>query len=321
VGGVPVRTLGLPDSYAGDAWGNKFTYTTGDFLVNDASSYSRRVGQLVVKYGNIATGYSVNTQRLATAPTYSAVTDLGGGVARITVNDTSNLAAGSIVHLSSNTPATGYKGSYTVVVPPVVGAEAIVANTSFTVSGLAFTATDAGKVEWLAAGDDVAYTVVSHGPDGRGAFPLNGTAVPTFKQCNNSAVANSSPPPCTDNTAPNLVCVDIENCDNDSTFYDTAYNDGNIAAQYFDDYIVWGSNALMRPPVNNSLYTSCAGNPCEPWCATCDLNYPGGGAVAPPATLTAPVALCKKVGTSNATDCKAACFWAGTTATGYQKCP
>ncbi len=38
IGMVPVRTLGLPDAYAADAWGNKFNYTMMDQLGTDFKS-------------------------------------------------------------------------------------------------------------------------------------------------------------------------------------------------------------------------------------------------------------------------------------------
>ncbi len=309
VGGVPVRTLGLPDSYASDAWGNKFTYSTGDFLKNDSTSYATRIGQMSLKYGPNASNYFVNTRRLSPAPTYT--NGNSGGNANITLNN--SVTAGTVVHIIG----TVYKGSYFA---RTTGLTTRLCTNAALTTYLPYDAGDAGgTAEWISAGDDVAYTVVSHGPDGRGAFPLRGTAVPTGKLCNTSATANSSPAPCTSSAT--TTCIDIENCDNDITFSDSAYNDSDIAAEYFDDFIVWGSNVLRRPPITNSLYSSCGTNPCEPWCAVCDINYPGGDSAVPPAAITGGDAvLCKKVITSNSTDCKAACFWAGTTAAGYQQC-
>ncbi len=76
-------------------------------------------------------------------------------------------------------------------------------------------------------GAAAAYVVLSHGPDGKGAYPLNGTAV--GKAC--GATTNN----------------DVANCDDtDATFYDTEYNDGTNAPTFFDDYVVWSSNALSR---------------------------------------------------------------------------
>ena len=40
IGGLPARSLGLPDSYASDAWGKKLTYAVSSNHVGDASSYA-----------------------------------------------------------------------------------------------------------------------------------------------------------------------------------------------------------------------------------------------------------------------------------------
>lgn len=103
-------------------------------------------------------------------------------------------------------------------------------------------------------GPAATYAVVSHGFDGKGAYAQNArtTGVP----CGTS------------------VSNDVENCDDDDlVLFDTAFNDGTNIALFFDDYIVWGSNALMRAPTpDGGPGTGCSGR-CELWCAPCDTNY------------------------------------------------
>lgn len=333
-GGVPVRTLGLPDSYASDAWGNKFSYGVTAALTSEPTRALTRAGEIVMKFGSSGTNYNINFRRGST--TYSNPAD-NGGLVRLDIASSSNLtfgAGGSVVHVRSNNPSTGVSGSYK---DNTLGVGPRITLTGSTWSG-GYTG-DTGTIEWLYSGTNASYVVISHGPDGRGAFPTDGTAVPTLKKCNNDAVANTSPPPCTDSS--NSNCRDIENCETgiapatnplDNVFYDTTYNDGTNDTVYFDDYVVWGSNALYRAPVNASLYTSATSNCptgiCEAWCAACVINYPhtalGGTTTIPPtAALTTvdSIRLCKKVITSNATDCKASCFWSGLDATTDYKCP
>jgi hypothetical protein len=123
--------------------------------------------------------------------------------------------------------------------------------------------------------------------------------------------------PCTDSGSA-TSCIDILNCNVDTTFFDTAFNDGPTATQYFDDYIVWGSNLMARAPVNRELYTSgstktCAASVCEPWCAACTVNLPSATATTVGGdVITAGWTLCRKVINSNSTLCTATCYWSGT---------
>ena len=328
-GAVPVRTLGLPDSYVGDAWGNKLSYGVTTALPPDPLRMTTRDGTITIKFGSSGTNYNIGMQRMST--TYSNPIDNGGGLVRLDIADSTGLVAGAggtIVHVRSNNPATGIFGSYNITT--ILAGPKIDLTASAYVAGYAG---DTGTLEWLQGGTSASYVVVSHGPDGRGAYPVAGTTVPALKKCNDDATANSSPPPCTDNI--NTNCRDIENCETggalDGIFYDTTYNDGTNDTVYFDDYVVWGSNALQRTPVNSVIYTSttasnCPAGTCEAWCAACVLNYPGAGVTAPPTAVlnhaTPAITLCKKVITSNATDCKASCFWAGQTATpSHYRCP
>lgn len=311
IGAVPVRTLGLPDTYAADGWDNKLTYAVTSFLAEEAKSYPSRNGEIAIQAGvKSGTWYNVANRRMSTTVTSAA--DNGAGLARLTYVSAGNLANGMIVYVNGAV----YKGSYTV---------SGVTPTTMDLVGSTYTTTDVGQVAWQEPATNVAYVVVSHGPDGRGAYPLNSAGVPSTKSCNDGITASiTSPAPCPLGT--NTACNDIENCNDDITFFDTTYNDSNVPAQYFDDYIVWGSNALMREPVNpifypTLLYPACPAGTCELWCAKCELNFPGGSGTAPPPAITGSPALCKKVITSNTSNCKASCFWSGDTASGYQKCP
>jgi prepilin-type N-terminal cleavage/methylation domain-containing protein len=303
IGSVPVRTLGLPDHYAADAWGGKFTYAVSAPLAANAISYAGSGSTIAVRFGTRASNYNV-TQERKSLP-YSGVTS-NGGIARLTLASTVGLANGMSVHVGG----TVYKGQFTVA--------NLVANTSIDLTGSTWSATDTGTVEWQEVGLGAAFVVVSHGPDGRGAFPLAGSNVPATKLCTGVG-ANTSPPPCT--SSGTTTCIDIENCNNsDEIFFDTAYKESGTAANYFDDFIVWGSNALKRTAVSQTLYPSCPTGVCEAWCARCGTNYPNGGSTAPPTGLTNP-SLCKKIINTNAATCSATCFWSGTTGTGYVECP
>ena len=173
IGAVPVRSLGLPDAYEGDAWGNKFTYAVSGLHVGDRSSYATVDGPITIT---------------------------GNGTTLTTARGTSGNNGG---------------------------------------------------------GPAATYVVVSHGADGKGAYPVNGTAVGV---------------PCSGNGA------DIANCnDNDMIFDDSSFSDNNNQlSSWFDDYIVWGSNALDRlPTANGGPGTGNCGGVCQPWCAACNTppNY------------------------------------------------
>ena len=146
IGAVPVRTLGLPDAYAADAWSNKFLYAVSMNHVGDNTSMLTRDGPIVIRYGN------------RTGTNYVLTTDRSGST-----------------------------------------------------------------------GPSATYVVLSHGINGKGAYPLIGTAVGTA--CGSDWYN------------------DVANCDDtDANFYDTEYNTNTNTTAYFDDYIVWGSNALERSP-------------------------------------------------------------------------
>lgn len=68
---------------------------------------------------------------------------------------------------------------------------------------------------------DGAFTLVSHGKDGKGAYRESSGALKAA--C--GATAN----------------LDVENCDADATFRDAPLNEGEVVASYFDDTIVWKS--------------------------------------------------------------------------------
>lgn len=133
-----------------------------------------------------------------------------------------------------------------------------------------------------APGTGATYVVVSHGKNARGAYPLNGTA--PIVACSGS--------------------IEAENCDRTNrTFFDAEYNEGNQATTQFDDYVVWGSNATSRNPVN-FLPNACPSSTiCEAWCAPCET---GGRSMAPNIT---PTRLCAKFITRNQPSCEARCIW------------
>lgn len=317
IGMVPVRTLGLPDSYASDSWGNKIEYAVTSALAASPSAYQSSAGAIVMKSGTLSSSNTLSSIRKSAS--YTAVANNGAGLARLTFVSTGTLTDGYIVHVNGSV----YTGSFTVS-----GKTA----TTIDLTGSTYSANDTGTVEWLEPGAYAAYAVISHGPDGRGGYPLAAAAIPNTKKCNNSATANSSPPPCTSNA--NTNCIDIENCNDDATFFDTAYNESDTTGvQYFDDFIVWGSNALNRAPINAALYfdgasLGCPTGICEAWCATCTANYPGGNTTVPPTgDISGGAVLCRKIVTGTSASCTASCFWAGTNingkgaaTAGYQKC-
>lgn len=292
IGAVPVRTLGLPDPYASDAWGNKLTYATSDALTgNGPASIATQNGNLLLRYGDRTTSNIVSAVR----------NDLTGGAAssnagklRVTFASTSPLTTSDLVYIAS----ANYKGSFT---PGAVTA------TTVDFPTITWVANDgAVRLTWQTLGAGMGYAVISHGRDGLGAFPANGATIPAAKTCSATA-------------------TDGENCNDDAVFFDTAYNDGTQGALFFDDYIVTGSNDARRAPFNNALYTSgtattCPAGTCETWCAACTLNYPGAGTAVPPAGITSGAVLCRKVVSSATALCSATCFWGGTTASGYVRC-
>lgn len=298
VGAVPVRTLGLPDNYAGDAWGGKLTYAVAIELVSNPTSYSTATGTgLALRYGTLATSFKLgNARNNITGGTAS-----NSGGLRITFGSTTDPVTTRTITTADRAyiSSPSYKGSFT---PSAVTA------TTVDFASIPFTNADTGaiSVAWLTHNGNQAYVVISHGADGRGAYPLNGTTVPASKTCNASA-------------------SDGMNCDDAPPFLDGFFNDGSQVSVFFDDYIVYGSNEPSRAAFNPTLYTgalsSCPTGTCEAWCAGCAVNYPGGGTVIPPATITSGATLCRKIITSNATQCTASCFWGGMTAGGFARCP
>ena len=222
VGAVPVRTLGLPDSYAADAWANKFTYgvSNGDTgLIGQGSNGNHNIQVMTGDVTGVS--YPLTTTNAGRNP--SVPTDF--------------------------TPGSG-----------------------------------------------ASYAVVSHGPDGKGAFPLRGkTQIPCIAGPQN----------------------DVVNCNfgNGTDFWDTAYNDNpNQPNQFFDDFIVWGKTQFAKPamPVNSS---SCPVGRCESWCAPCAGMVPnipyiddGGSGMYAHMAANPNRGLCQKIITSTS-PCQATCIW------------
>lgn len=72
IGAVPVRTLGLSENYAEDAWGNKLTYAIS--LLHDGgaadggiASYAANTGSIEIRSGNLTTNYIVTSLADGTA--------------------------------------------------------------------------------------------------------------------------------------------------------------------------------------------------------------------------------------------------------------
>lgn len=206
-GSLPVRNLGLDDSFMRDPWNGKLTYAVSGLHVgttgNGWNSYAANNGAIEIRTGTVASYRTVTT------------TTAGG------------------------------------------------------------------------PGASATYTVVSHGRNGRGAYP--GTA----------ATARA----CTGTTGNE---IDLQNCDRaDAIFFDTTFNEGTQDTTQFDDYIVWGSNMMVRnPPV--ALPTACHTGTCESWCATCEAanssDVPAGA-----------VRVCAKFMTSPLPTCTARCIWPSAT--------
>ena len=72
----------------------------------------------------------------------------------------------------------------------------------------------------VTAVESPAYVIFSHGPDQKGAYNYKAAAIGVA--C--GATANK----------------DVENCDADAAFIDTQFNDGDVAASFFDDFVTWG---------------------------------------------------------------------------------
>ena len=219
IGGLPARSLGLPDSYASDAWGKKLTYAVSSNHVGDAASYAK-----------------------------------------------------------SDTPDSTHPTN--------------------TVSTATLSVREAGTT--VAA----TYVVVSHGPTGVGAYATYG------------ATKGSCP------SGP----LDADNCDySDLSFTDALYSDGAVISQFFDDFIVWGTNIANRSNATAPAAASgCPSSPtpiCESWCAQCKNNI-GAGTIGYATFVTGTAVLCNRIITST-TPCEATCVWGGMVAPSgpYLPCP
>lgn len=201
-GMVPVRNLGLDDSYATDAWGGKLLYGVSASHVgagNGLSSYAMNLGTIVIRSGTRASSVALTT-----------------------------------------VPTTG------------------------------------------APGAGATFVVVSFGPNQRGAYPLNASAVGFA--CGSDG-----------------TLIEVENCDRaNEVFFDAQYNEGKQTNTMFDDYVVWGSNQTkLNPPV--VLTNSCSSG-CDTWCAPCE----NARTSTPPGSGTR---VCAKFITKNSPSCEALCIW------------
>ncbi len=74
---------------------------------------------------------------------------------------------------------------------------------------------------------EASYVILSHGKDAEGAY--------TYQT---GALVNAC------NTGGGTDALNLENCDGDTTFVDTTYNDGDTQATYFDDLVVWAEKGV-----------------------------------------------------------------------------
>lgn len=106
--------------------------------------------------------------------------------------------------------------------------ELLTSSTEYLDAGGSMTLNDGTGVD---ISTDIAYVVFSHGKDAKGAYGTQSGALKVA--C--GATAN----------------LDVENCDGDDiTFTRAAYNDGSVAAKYFDDQLVFKGKAPGAAPVD-----------------------------------------------------------------------
>jgi hypothetical protein len=105
------------------------------------------------------------------------------------------------------------------------------------------------------------YAIISHGKDGKGSYKhLNGTL-----------------------TSCDATALDKENCDSDIVIIDTAPNNSSIAANFYDDYVVWAPKYLLgisaagsSPTTATALgYQLVNGTACN-GASSCSATCPGG---------------------------------------------
>lgn len=77
----------------------------------------------------------------------------------------------------------------------------------------------------------VAYAVISHGKDGKGAITRSGQ-IPTL---------------CT------AITIDDQNCNADAVFVDSRMTDSEIAARYYDDLVLWKTKNFLEPLKGEAL--------------------------------------------------------------------
>ena len=116
-GAVPVRTLGLPDSYAGDAWGNKLTYAVSGALTANATNYAQARAAITVKYGTDSSMYNVTTIRRSLPTSFPpgggevyGNADSDSGKLRITFSGTPNVAT-TWANVSGTNPLVNVTGT------------------------------------------------------------------------------------------------------------------------------------------------------------------------------------------------------------------
>ena len=250
IGALPTATLGLPASYAADAWGNKFLYAVSANHIAGTGSYS---GMLTGTAQSGAAGSIMLAANASVPSASSTIDDLYKGLKIAILAGPGVGQSATITGYSANTKTA----SFTTSLSPGAGSTYMIAggNTGTITIRYGDRTTYYPVTTDLKGNPGAAatYAVVSHGPNGRGGYPLNAKLVGTA---------------CADNAT-----IDFENCDDtNAIFYDTAYNDGNQLANVFDDYIIWGTNAPTRAPLPTTsagFGSDCPPGVCEGWCARC----------------------------------------------------
>lgn len=116
--------------------------------------------------------------------------------------------------------------------------EALTNATSFSTGAGVIVIRDGSTHPGNVIASDAAFAVTSHGSDGKGARRYQTATTPVACGADNAAGAR-----------------DNENCDNDNSFRDTRFNNGGVAANFFDDFIRWMPKfRLSNTTAANSLW-------------------------------------------------------------------
>ena len=186
---------------------------------------------------NALDAYAVaNTALPCPAPINAARADAEFGRAAATCDgSTAGLTRVEYPASSGNFVIIGGVPFYTLEMPDEYLADAWNGRYLYAVGEPFITAVNSGDTGFILVQDDasaaisdqVAWVVVSHGASREGAFSAKaGTLISACDGGN----------------------LDGENCDGDGVFKDAVFNDGDVAANFYDDYIRWETvNRLLNP--------------------------------------------------------------------------